>query len=58
MEFSSTSILKGIKPLTFNGEEKERNKDVVNTFLQKWHDWHVLRQILDSVRAMEASFTL
>ena len=38
-----SNSLKNLKPPTFRGEEKDRNKDFVHTFIQKWMDLHVLR---------------
>ena len=49
---------KNIKPPIFKGEEKERNKDAVNTFLHKWTGLHDLRRTSDSVRVLEASLSL
>ena len=49
---------KNIKLPIFKGEEKERNKDAVNTFLHKWTGLHDLRHTPDSVRALEASLSL
>ena len=49
---------KNIKPPIFKGEEKERNKDVVNTFLHKWTGLHDLRRTSDGVRVLEASLSL
>ena len=46
---------KNIKPPIFKGEEKERNKDAVNTFLHKRTG---LRRTSDNVRALEASLSL
>ena len=38
-----SNSLKSLKPPTFQGEEKDQNKDSVHTFIQKWTDLHVLR---------------
>ena len=32
----TANLLKDLKPSSFGGEEKERNKDAVNMFLHKW----------------------
>ena len=39
----TSNILKDLKPPIYNGEEKERNKNAINTFLQKWQDFHRLK---------------
>ena len=56
MEISNS--LKNLKPLMFQGEEKDQNKDSVHTFIQKWTDLHVLRQTSDEQRALETSLSL
>ena len=38
-----SNSLKNLKPPTFQGKEKDQNKDFVHTFIQKWMDLHVLR---------------
>ena len=53
-----TNLLKDLKPPRFGGEEKERNKDVVNLFLHKWGDIHSLRRSPEEVRLIEASLSL
>ena len=50
--------MKNMKPPVFRGEERERNKDAVNTFLHKWGDLHALRHTPDSIRATETSLSL
>ena len=52
------NYLKDLKPLSFGGEEKEQNKDVVNMFLHKWGDIHSLRRNPKIVRLIEASLSL
>ena len=52
------NMLKNMKPPSFKGEEKDRNKDAVNTFLLKWTDLHILRRTPDHIRALEASLSL
>ena len=47
MMLEISNSLKNLKPSTFRGEEKDRNKDFVHTFIQKWTDLHVLRQTPD-----------
>ena len=42
------ALLKNTKPPIFKGEDKERNKDAVNTFLHKWGLLHALRHTLDA----------
>ncbi|MCO5563826.1 hypothetical protein L7F22_017475 [Adiantum nelumboides] len=49
---------KYLKPPLYDGEEFDYNKDVVNTFLQKWHDLHSLKHTPDNIRTLEASVTL
>ena len=39
----SSPVLKDMKPPQFNGEEQDRNKDTIYTFLQKWKDFHKLK---------------
>ena len=51
-------MLKNMKPPAFKGEERERSKDAVNTFLHKWSNLHALRRTPDHVRALEASLSL
>ena len=52
-----TNLLKDLKPPSFGGEEKERNKDAVNMFLHKWGDIHSLRRNPEEVRPIEASLS-
>ena len=40
-------VLKNLKPPIFKGEDKERNKDNVDTFLSKWGDIHTMRGTMD-----------
>ena len=42
------ALLKNTKPPIFKGEDKERNKDAVNTFLHKWGLLHALRHTPDA----------
>ena len=51
------NLLKDLKPPSFGGEEKERNKDVVNMFLHKWGNIHSLGRNLEVVRPIEASLS-
>ena len=51
------NLLKDLKPPSFGGEEKERNKDVVNMFLYKCGDIHSLRRNPEEVRPIEASLS-
>ena len=53
-----SNSLKNLKPPTFQGEEKDRNKDSVHTFIQKWTDLHVLRRTSDEQQALEISLSL
>ena len=32
--------LKNLKPPSYKGEDKDRNRDAVHTFLQKWIDMY------------------
>ena len=52
------NLLKDLKPPSFGGEEKERNKDAVNMFLHKWGDIRSLRRNPEVVRPIEASLSL
>ena len=54
----AATMFKNVKPLVFQGEEKDHNKDAVTTFLQKWRDLHRLRHTLDLVATVEASLSL
>ena len=54
----TSNILKDLKPPVYNGEEKERNKDAINTFLQKWQDFHRLRNTPPENQVVEASLSL
>ena len=54
----ATTMFKNLKPPVFQGEEKDRNKDAVTTFLQKWRDLHQLHRTSDSIAAIEASLSL
>ena len=49
------SLLKVVQPPTVKGEEKDCNKDVVNTFLLKWMDLHWFCNTLEFVCALQAS---
>ena len=42
----------------FKGKDRDRNKDAVHTFLQKWTDLHRLRRTSATVMATETSLTL
>ena len=51
-------LLKNMTPPVFKGEDRERNKDAVNTYLHKWNDLHTLRNTPDFLRAIESSLSL
>ncbi len=51
-------LFKHMKPPVLKGEDRDRNKDSVMTFLQKWRDVHDLRKADESVKILEASLTL
>ena len=51
-------LLKSMKPPNFKGEERDRNKDTVNTFLSKWDDIHRIRKTPDVGRASITSLAL
>ena len=53
-----TNLLKDAKPLSFGGEEMERNKDVINLLLHKWGAIHSLERNPEEVRLIEASLPL
>ncbi|KAJ7193279.1 hypothetical protein O6H91_Y518800 [Diphasiastrum complanatum] len=55
---SHPSVFKDLKPPTFNGEEKDRNADILQTFLSKWKNIHDLKQTPDHLQAIEASLSL
>ena len=40
-------VLKNLKPPGFKGEDKEQNKDTIDTFLSKWGEIHDMRGTLD-----------
>ena len=50
--------MKNLKPPTFKGEEKDRNKDAVHTFFQKWSDLHALCLTPEELQALEVSLAL
>ncbi|MCO5591548.1 hypothetical protein L7F22_045534 [Adiantum nelumboides] len=52
------NMLKNMKPPAFKGEERERSKDAVNTFLHKWSDFHALRRTPNNICALETSLSL
>ena len=54
----TVALLKNMTPAMFKGEDWERNRDAVNTYLHKWNDLHTLRNTLDSLRAIESSLSL
>ena len=54
----TVALLKNMTPPVFKGEDWERNKDAVNTYLHKWNDLHTLRNTLDSLCAIEFSLSL
>ena len=54
----SSPILKDMKPPQFNGEERDRNKDTIYTFLQKWQDLHKLKNTPPEYQPLEASLSL
>ncbi len=45
-----THLFKHMKPPMFRSEDRDRNKDSVMTFLQKWRDVHDLRKPDESVK--------
>ena len=51
-------MLRNMKPPVFKGEERDRTKDAVHTFLHKWTDLHRLQRTLAIVMATEMSLTL
>ena len=51
-------LLKNMKPPVFKGEEKERNKDAVDTFLSKWAEIHDMRNTHDKVKPLHTSLSL
>ena len=57
-DLPQTNLLNDLKPPSFGGEEKERNKDAVNLFLHKWGDIHSLKRNPEEVRSIEASLSL
>ena len=50
-------MFKSMKPPLFYGEEQDHNKDVMNTFLQKWRDLHQLRHTPKEFMVIEASLS-
>ena len=52
------AMLKNMKPPVFKGEERDRNKDAVHTFLHKWADLHRLRRTPTAIMATETSLSL
>ena len=51
-------LLKNMTPPVFKGEDRERNKDAVNTYLHKWNELHTLRNTPDFLRAIESNLSL
>ena len=51
-------LLKSHKPPNFKGEERDRNKDTVNTFLSEWDDIHRIRKTPNVGRANTMSLSL
>ena len=39
----TVEVLKNLKPLGFKGEEKERNKNTIKTFLSRWGEINDMR---------------
>ena len=54
---SPSPVLKDMKPPQFDGEEKDRNKDAIYTFLQKWQDLHRLKNTPPEYQPLEASLS-
>ena len=54
----TVALLKNMTPPMFKGEDWERNKDAINTYLHKWNDLHTLRNTPDSLHAIESSLNL
>ena len=54
----TVALLKNMTPPVFKGEDWERNKDAVNTYLHKWNDLHTLRNTPDFLRAIDSSLSL
>lgn len=53
-----THVLKDTKPPQFSGEERDRNKDAIYTFLQKWQDLHRMKNTPPEYQPLEASLSL
>ena len=51
---NTVALWKNMTPLAFKGEDWQRNKDVVSTYLHKWNDLHTLRNTPNSLHAIEA----
>ena len=51
-------VFKDLKPPQFNGEERDRNKDTIFTFLQKWEDLHKLKNTPPECQVLEVSLSL
>ena len=54
----TVALLKNMTPPVFEGEDRERNKDAVNTYLHKWNDLHKLWNTPNSLCAIESSLSL
>ena len=51
-------LLKNLKPPIFKGEDKERNKDNVDTFLSKWAEIHDMRGTHDHLKPRHTCLAL
>ena len=49
---TEAAMLKNMKPPVFKGQERDRNKDAVHTFLHKWADLHRLRRTPVTIMAI------
>lgn len=54
----AVEMLKSMKAPVFWGEDKDQNKDTVNTFLSKWANLHDMRNTHDVMRPWHTSLTL
>ncbi|MCO5589197.1 hypothetical protein L7F22_043163 [Adiantum nelumboides] len=51
-------MLKNMKPPVYKGEDKDRNKDAVNTFLSKWAEIHNMRRTHDAMKPRHTCLAL
>ena len=57
-KLTTAKVLKNLKPPGFKGEDKEQNKDTVDTFLSKWGEIHKMRGTMEHNKPLHTCLSL